>query len=108
MACAIEEESIEKVWIFQPKQDKSKKPLIFVRFQNEQSRDIVLKNARVIPKLKDAKYHAMFLNPDYTKTQQKEHFDLREELKKRRLDGETVTIRNFIIVPIRKAKGAAS
>ena len=77
----------------------NKPKLAIIKFENTESRRKVLKNA---PKLKnytpDGSNLKIFIAPDFTKKQQAQQKNLRDELRDRRANGENVRIsRNQIV-----------
>lgn len=78
----------------------SDKSLIFVTFNNMDSKIEILKKARTLRKSATAAYRKVFINPDRTPMQRERLKVLLSELKMRRLAGERVCLREDKIVTI--------
>ena len=83
---------------------KGERPLMILKFNNQQARDQVLSDSKKLFRSSDDNVRRVFLNPDLTIIQRMEFKKLREELKRRRAAGERVTIRGDSIVTLRPAR----
>lgn len=64
------------------------------------ARALLLKNAKKLRLSKEKPMHQVFINPDLTKLEREESWKLRQELKRRRDNGEKVTIRRGAIIDV--------
>ena len=78
------------------KVDKEKPRLLKIQFECRKDRDNVLRNSKLLRK---TRFNNVFVDPDRTPSQQKEHRALIEEMKERRSRNEDVVIRGNRVVP---------
>ena len=83
---------------------RGKSPLLFVKFTDRDTRNLVLKNARKLHRSANIAYKTVYINEDLTKAQLERMRLLRTELKSRRDKGEKITIRDWKIVPSKGGK----
>ena len=94
------EDKIDKVWQIQGTQNKPDRPLITVRFNKFEDRNIVLRNSGKLRKSDKQEVKSVYVNPDYTFAQRKKLRELRQELTAKRVEGIELVIRDFKLIPM--------